>query len=79
MSIYLYVEATLPITIKPLKKIYVFSGELVELLLILTTKNTSLMSSNHVPLLLGAYNATLSKSDQLLLQVYLYSDFVRII
>ncbi|KAK7601079.1 hypothetical protein V9T40_008520 [Parthenolecanium corni] len=43
--------------------------ELIEFYLLLTSKNEHLMSSNHVPLLLGSYNALLSKSDQLLLQV----------
>lgn len=48
---------------------YFVLDELVELYLILTVTDISLMSSNHIPLLLGAYRATLSKADQLLLQV----------
>ncbi|XP_065204826.1 uncharacterized protein LOC135834787 [Planococcus citri] len=49
--------------------------DLVELLITLTTLNTSLMASNHVPLLLGAYKATLSKCDQAIFQLLrVYED-----
>lgn len=48
--------------------------DLVELLLILVRKNNSLMASIHVPLYLGAYNATLSETDQLILQLLQYYE-----
>ncbi|XP_014481768.1 PREDICTED: uncharacterized protein LOC106748083 [Dinoponera quadriceps] len=44
-------------------------GSLVELLRILTRKNYSMMTVSHVPLYLAAYNATLSHTDQRILQL----------
>jgi len=45
--------------------------KLIELLLLLTKKDPSIMSSSHVPVLLGSYNGTLDLTDQLVLQVNL--------
>ncbi|XP_015514342.2 nucleolar pre-ribosomal-associated protein 1 [Neodiprion lecontei] len=47
---------------------------LIELLLTLVRKNNSLMTSTHVPLYLGAYNATLSETDQMILQLLQYYE-----
>nr|CAD7457075.1 unnamed protein product [Timema tahoe] len=41
----------------------------IQLLLVLVKKAPSLMTSAHVPVLLGAYNASLSTSDQLILRL----------
>ncbi|KAI8508316.1 nucleolar pre-ribosomal-associated protein 1 [Branchiostoma belcheri] len=42
-------------------------GDLVELLFQLVTMDTTACTNQHVPVLLGAYNATLSRTDQTLL------------
>ncbi|XP_049802238.1 nucleolar pre-ribosomal-associated protein 1 [Schistocerca nitens] len=44
-------------------------GNLVRLLLMLATRAPSVMLPEHVPVLLGAYGATLSSTDQLILQL----------
>ncbi|XP_011143515.1 uncharacterized protein LOC105185594 isoform X1 [Harpegnathos saltator] len=44
-------------------------GSLVDLLRILIRKNSSIMTVSHVPLYLAAYNATLSHTDQRILQI----------
>ncbi|XP_046741321.1 nucleolar pre-ribosomal-associated protein 1 [Diprion similis] len=48
--------------------------DLIELLLTLVRKNNSLMISTHIPLYLGAYNATLSETDQLILELLQYYE-----
>ncbi|XP_021934675.1 nucleolar pre-ribosomal-associated protein 1 isoform X2 [Zootermopsis nevadensis] len=42
-------------------------GKLVELLFLLVKKDSSVMSSSHIPIFLGSYNATLDPTDQLVL------------
>lgn len=49
--------------------IYLFLGDLVELLWILMQKNKIVMLLSHVPVYLAAYNATLSEADQFILLV----------
>lgn len=51
--------------------IFCVLDKLIELLLLLTKKDPSVMSPSHVPILLGSYNATLDLTDQLVLQVNL--------
>lgn len=51
------------------KNRFLVLDDLVKLLITLTAINSSLMSSNHVPLLISSYRATLSKCDQAIFQV----------
>jgi hypothetical protein len=45
------------------------SGGILKFLDAITAKNKSLISSKHVPVLLGAYNASLSENDQIIFKV----------